>query len=1239
MKGSFQEKEGRRNCPDTKKLVWLSAFALLVALSPLFTKLCINGHDLEYHLLRIESLKEGILMGRPFLKVNVLFFGGAGYASSMFYPDFLLYIPALLRALGASINASYHIFVGLCVVLCYLSTYYCGYRLTGSKYAGLITAVIITLCNYHIEDIYVRAAVGEFTAFIFAPFVIYGIYNALYEEADRVYLLGIGYGGVLLCHTGTFVLCLAFGAAAILWSLIAGWIFGRKDKICALGKALGKVIVAAVLTAGLTSFYWLPVMEQLASETFYVSRPWIEPAQEARQFVEIFFSEFPSLGALLILLYVVRIFIPGESDAVTYEDAEQADKVSDSGNAVKNPDIISDSGNAVKNLDIISECPVEKDCVKLLRFADMLFIFGVFFALCSTNFFPWERLGRFMSFMQFPWRFFLMSSICLGFADAILLYFLGSYRLIGKVDAYGFADDTRNRYRGHAVTAVLVLLVFSLSAVRTMEVNTQGYYDYSEDYYSYTPFTANVIAGEWLPVSVEDRGLLLEQSETAMGSDGRPVTFERVKNELRLLPDRELSYIDAPFVYYKGYQAELSEEGQPDQGALGSGTLRPLTVDGSGNNGLVRVYLEPGMKGSILVRYGGTSLQWLSRWISVGSLILILLILFLKLRKAGNIGSVDHRQGTDEGSGKAVSDQKMTGADAENGIRTKAAAEKKTSMAFCSHGRFRFLAVLIGCSGLLSLAVTGCGGTVADRSRPDPESLREIEDLLAGRTVEEEARAEIESYASPELYVRVNGSGFEPESNKSFTVTAVDCEGIPAEELSFSVLCKGEEVYSGTLSERSISADGYDSVPGDRAGDEADNQNENENISWFYGDFTELTDPGEYYISCYIGDLYASNSESFRIEKNFYNNRLTELVLQSERKLSGKGQQSENEPEGSVYTRIADLLLSYEFYEKGTFQAAGQTAILPKSLELAGEYLTGLFTEAEESESGDISSADQSDTEQAQENLSAEVDETTRKYLLSAVSAMYAYDIASFDKAAAKDFGKKAVQLFKEAEKENVNSEKQDTEETSPETEGRLSAFHREAVRYWTAAQLYKYKNDKAYRRLAEELAGSYFGEAEEVVGEQGSGRSKGPGSEGVSDRAGSSMTGFSEDAPAYLGAVAYLTTTNKVDTELSELLMNELLSDAVRTAESVKRGIYWSEEFFTGKASGIYKNNSSEAFDQARLLIFANSVSQSVLYVKSAEELYGYFTAPSENKEPQMFILNGLIHSYITGGNTDWPE
>ena len=84
---------------------------------PLFTVNCIGGHDIAYHLLRIEALKTGILQGRPFLRINMLFFGGMGYASSLFYPDFLLYFPAVLRVLGVGINLSYHLFVALCIIL------------------------------------------------------------------------------------------------------------------------------------------------------------------------------------------------------------------------------------------------------------------------------------------------------------------------------------------------------------------------------------------------------------------------------------------------------------------------------------------------------------------------------------------------------------------------------------------------------------------------------------------------------------------------------------------------------------------------------------------------------------------------------------------------------------------------------------------------------------------------------------------------------------------------------------------------------------------------------------------------------------------------------------------------------------------------------------------------------------------------------------------------------------------
>ena len=122
---------------------------MLIACAPLISKYCINGHDIEYHLLRIESLKEGIKIGKPFLRVNTLFFGNAGYASSMFYPDILLYIPAVMRLLGLSINSSYHIYVAVCIILCYLSSYFC-IKINGGFYPPLPSDFILWIFIHNI---------------------------------------------------------------------------------------------------------------------------------------------------------------------------------------------------------------------------------------------------------------------------------------------------------------------------------------------------------------------------------------------------------------------------------------------------------------------------------------------------------------------------------------------------------------------------------------------------------------------------------------------------------------------------------------------------------------------------------------------------------------------------------------------------------------------------------------------------------------------------------------------------------------------------------------------------------------------------------------------------------------------------------------------------------------------------------------------------------------------------------
>ena len=83
---------------------------MLVVLSPMITRMLPIGHDWKFQLLRLESLKAGLQSGQFPVRMDPVFFNGFGYASSLFYPDFLLYIPAVLQLLGVSLVSSYKIF-------------------------------------------------------------------------------------------------------------------------------------------------------------------------------------------------------------------------------------------------------------------------------------------------------------------------------------------------------------------------------------------------------------------------------------------------------------------------------------------------------------------------------------------------------------------------------------------------------------------------------------------------------------------------------------------------------------------------------------------------------------------------------------------------------------------------------------------------------------------------------------------------------------------------------------------------------------------------------------------------------------------------------------------------------------------------------------------------------------------------------------------------------------------------
>ena len=66
-------------------------------------------------------------------------------------------------------------------------------KLTHNKVTGTLSAILYITMPYHLTDMYIRNAIGEFLSYIFIPLVFLGLYKLFqkekgecinYEEAD-----------------------------------------------------------------------------------------------------------------------------------------------------------------------------------------------------------------------------------------------------------------------------------------------------------------------------------------------------------------------------------------------------------------------------------------------------------------------------------------------------------------------------------------------------------------------------------------------------------------------------------------------------------------------------------------------------------------------------------------------------------------------------------------------------------------------------------------------------------------------------------------------------------------------------------------------------------------------------------------------------------------------------------------------------------------------------------------------
>ena len=141
---------------------------------------------------------------------------------SKFYGDLLLYLPAVLRIIGFPVTAVYKFYVFLIHLVTSITAYICFQKMFQKKEIALLASLAYVNAGYRIVNVYVRMAVGEYSAMLFLPIAALAVYRIYTDSGasrkrcrSNALLLAAGMTGLIGTHVLTTEMTCFFFATGL----------------------------------------------------------------------------------------------------------------------------------------------------------------------------------------------------------------------------------------------------------------------------------------------------------------------------------------------------------------------------------------------------------------------------------------------------------------------------------------------------------------------------------------------------------------------------------------------------------------------------------------------------------------------------------------------------------------------------------------------------------------------------------------------------------------------------------------------------------------------------------------------------------------------------------------------------------------------------------------------------------------------------------------------------------------